>query len=183
MPEDHKTSNYRFFQWIVVVAFLSLLVTSLPYTWISLLGAELLLGVFMLIDLSLEKRDRYQGCLAFSYFACGLAFAIACSFILVLCFPPEYPLQPRREPMTLLESFAYIFSGGFLLDIGQALAQVLGTIIIYLFYFTVFTLLSFGTAIVGWRKHPSAKWLMLLNSPGMALISYLVVMIVFGEKT
>jgi hypothetical protein len=90
-----------------------------------------------------------------------------------MLFPPP---TPPRPPLPFFAAVYYVVSGGWLADIGKAIGEALNLIIGYFLTFAGLTLLSFVSALYCWRKRPAAKWLVLLNVPGMAFIGYVVVM-------
>ena len=123
----------------------------------SVAASVLVTTAFVAFDVLAPLSIRCRNLLALSYFACGLAFAIAASFGMLLLSPPPNP-QPTTNLLEALgKAFALVFS--------------------YLFVFGLFTTASFAIAVAHWRQQRAAKWLVLINVPGVLITAHVFVLI------
>lgn len=113
---------------------------------------------FAVVDLFKAKSGQMPRSLIISYFTTAISFAIAVSFVVLLVFH-----EPASE-----------HSENLLIEIGLVI------VVVALHFFSVGLLSAVGfvIAVVGWRKHPRAKWLTLLNIPGLLLGLWVIFVIV-----
>ncbi len=162
MKNDRSFSIRRLHLWMLVASLFAAIQTSHPCTVLSATGGTFVAVMLVCIDAITPQKRRCLGALACSFFACGLAFAVATSFTLLLLFPPKSPPTPGID---------------YFMAISKAINDAISTAIAYLLTFSGLTALSFGTAIYSWRTRTAAKWLVLVNTPGMLLIVYVTLVI------
>jgi hypothetical protein len=149
-----QISIRRIMLWTFFVAIFSTVFSSLPTDAKSFWpGAAVVLVVVALDGLCPSKR-RCAGMLALSFFACGLAYAVAACFFGIVVHPSPALIQQSR---TLLEAIALAFAIVF---------QYAGTI-------AICTVVSSLIALHRLRSNSHSKWLLLLNVPGILLTGWL----------
>ena len=96
-----------------------------------------------------------------------------------MLFPPPAPPKPV---LTFLEFASQLASGAIIHEFATGLARAIQLIVNYFLTFAGLTLVSFVTAIAGWQK-PGSQWLVMLNLPGLAFITYFLVAGIIEEAT
>lgn len=143
--------------WTFVAAILALTLTLLECTAVPACGASLVLAIFVLLDATRPQDRRYRGSLAFSYFALAIAWGLVVAFFL----PASEPLRPppvatsSEEVVNLDDPLVE----GLLKGVFQLAAYILA--------FVLFTLASSLLAIFDHLRGARAKWLLILNLPGL----------------
>lgn len=165
MQNRRSFSLGRLHLWTFVAALLAGILASLFCTLPSASAAALVVAVFVVLDLRQWPSKRCVGLLAVSYYACALALAVAASFVVLIWF------SPASLPKSPLPFFDWL--QGWV----PAISEAIDFLVRYFLVFAILTLLSFSIAIGYWHKHVQAKWIVLLNVPGMLFISYAAVCI------
>lgn len=158
MNQHPQISIQRIMRWTLFVAIFATVFSSLPAVAKSFWpGAAVLLAVVALDGLC-PPQWRCAGMLALSFFACGLAYAVAACFFGIVVHPPPAPLLQSR---TLLEAIALAFAIVFQYAVTIAICTVISSLI----------------ALHCFRSSWHSKWLLLLNTPGILLTGWLCVVI------
>ena len=129
MESRHSFSTERLHLWALVTALLAAILAVLPGSSLSVVAAVFVVAVYILLDVIALNSRRCRGLLAISYFACGLAYAVAASVGMLILFP----LPPR--PTT---DFA---------DRLEAITEAVAVLFQYLLVFNLLTVVSFSIAV------------------------------------
>lgn len=175
-----RFSIRRLVLWMVFCSFYATIFSILPATTLSFLVASGVAAVFVLIDVFLPPRKRFVGALPVSFFSCGLAYAVASSFLILQVFPPSRPPTP---PLPFWSGLLHLMTGGFIRDALQELAAAMAVVAHYTL--TVVSCTFVSTVIAMWslkrNRKGKARYLLLLNFPGLLLTVWLVLVILFEE--
>jgi hypothetical protein len=157
----------RLFLWMLFFSLYSTVFSVLPATTLSFSIATCVAATFVVLDALLPLQYRFAGFLGISYFTCGLAFAIAAGFWSLVFFPP---MTPPKPPMPFWTGLYHLVSGGVYRDFLQEIAIVAH----YTMTILCCTFISVVIALARLRRERAAKWLLLLNSPGLLFTAYVV---------
>jgi len=178
---DHSPLTIRrIILWTLYVAVFAAIFSVLPATSLSFNAASAVAFLFVAIDGFSPSRCRLQAMLATSFFACGLAYAVATGFIVLILKPP--PVTPK-PPLPFWSELYHLVSGGIIRDTGNAIAETIATVFQYGITIIVCTMISSLIALFTFRRRKQSKWLLLLNSPWQLLSGWFCVVIVYEILT
>lgn len=165
---------------MLYVAVYAAMFSWLPASTLAFVTATVVTTLFLLIDAFSGQHFRAPGIVGVSFFACGLAYAVASGFFVLLQFPPPVPPKP---PLPFWSGIYYLVSGGLVRDIGNAIAEGIALVFQYVSMIVVCTIISSSVALFTIRRRPHSKWLLLLNTPGILLCGWIVCVILYETFT
>jgi hypothetical protein len=165
----------RIWLWTLYVAIFAAVFSVLPATKLSFGAASMTAFLFIAVDVLFPSRWRCPGLLALSFFACGLAYAVATGFFVLEQYPP--PATPKPQ-LPFWAGLYHLVSGQFLRDIGDAIAAALAILIYYTMAVVACTVVSTLVALFTLGRHWQSKWILLLNAPGILLTVWFCVVMV-----
>ena len=110
--------------------------------------------------------------LSVSYFLCALAYSVAVGFIVLQIYPPPVPPRP---PLPFWSAVYHVVSGGVLVDVGRQVGQFIKMIYDYAFTVVGCSMASGLIVAIQWKKQHAARYVLLLNSPGLLFSAYFLV--------
>ena len=174
MTHAPQFTTARLLLWMLYFATFATFFSLLPATSLSFSVATCSAVVFAVVDI--QSNKHFRGWLGITYFACALAYVVAIGFVTLLLFPPTLPPKP---PLPFWAGLYHLVSGDFVRDIAQEIVAAIVLISHYIMTVIVCTLVSTGVALVFVRRQRKARWLLLMNTPGILLSIYVVTAVVY----
>lgn len=164
------------FLWLSVYACLFGVVAALPVPNVQLVAAVTVVTSFVVMD----SRRGSNGCHAVPILArCSITlayYALAFAASVAVCYA-LYVLVP--EPPTPPKPATSFFSGIWQVVSGQLIAEAIGrkirTVSTYYVLFAMFSAIAFCSSLLALRHFGTAKWLLVLSSPGACLFAFIAV--------
>ncbi|MBM4000517.1 MAG: hypothetical protein FJ297_13435 [Planctomycetes bacterium] len=153
--------------WLLFVLAIAALFSVLPTSSTTLSVVAMVAAAFVAIDVKL--KEHFRGRLGISYFACALSYVVLSGLVTILHFPPVPPLGPRT-PFGARP--ADHWSDVFLREVWEELAFFLVTLYVYQIVAMACAFVSTTVALLCWRHNREAKWLLVMNIPGIILVLY-----------
>jgi len=169
----------KLFLWLSVYACFFAIVAGLPVPTFQIIAAFTVVTAFVIMDSRSAPDSRHEvpalaRCsIVLAYYASAFALTVAVCFGLDQ-FVPE-ALTPPEPPPTFFATVYYITSGQLFVDIVQAIERQIMIGITYYQLFAVFSAIAFCSSLFGLRHLRSAKWFLLLSSPGMCLFAFFII--------
>ncbi len=167
----------KVFVWLAVYACLFAICGGLPVPAVQFGAAIVVVTIFVLMDMWSSARDDTAASvvarcsIVVAYYSFAFAVCVAVCFALYEIIPE--PATPPK-PLPFLATVFHIVSGQLFRDIGDAIGRAIMLVQAYFGLFAVFSTISFTSSLFALRRFKSAKWLALLDLPGVMLFGYFV---------
>lgn len=169
----------KVFVWLAVYACLFAICGGLPVPAVQFGAATAVVTLFVLMDMRSAARDdkaapvvaRCSIVLAYYSFAFALSVAVCYALYEIIPEPPT----PPPKPLPFLSAVFHIVSGQLFADIGDAIGPAIAIVSAYFGLFALFSTISFTSSLLALRHFKSAKWLALINVPGVLLFGFIAI--------
>lgn len=163
--------------WTAVYACLFAVAQGLRYTLIHWIAAIAVVSAFVILDVRSRQHERQvtpafaQRFMLAGYYSTSLILALVACFALFCVLPAP----PPKKTASFISTVVDFLTGKLYEDFGRGLAEGLSWFIGFVFRFVLLSITGFVSSLFAWRHFRSAKWLALMNLPGIVLLLWLLV--------